>query len=437
MIVAILLLLAVITVTGWLQLTTAFFGVAWVETIHHWSANALILLIPAHVLGALLSSLLHQENLIKAMFTGRKPAHDMEEIASAVRTPQEVLMDRMRATEAMAVLSILVAAGVTIGVLTKDKLRDREKASAAAEAAVSQPVVETRVASDTTAPQSKFALSAGAQVSPAPTINQVPSPDAPLPSTVPSNSVEGAVQGYKSATTLRDLQDYIAGGPEDPSKTWMLASGGRLYDKWYASMGKNGPTTNHPSWPEDNTNVKGADTWRCKSCHGWDYLGRDGQYRSGANATGIRGVQRARNMPVQSIVAILENNVHQFTDNIIPGHAKERLAWFISQGQHTVAPLFLPTGMPKGDVNNGRAMFQNVCAACHGFNGKARRLGLSADPSYTGEPMYVGTKANTGPVEVLHKIRNGHPGAVMVSLRALPLQTAVDLLAYAQTLPGR
>ncbi len=453
MIVVILLLLAVIAVSGWLQLTREFFGVTWVEKIHHWSANALISLIPIHVLGALLSSMLHQENLIKAMFTGRKPAHNADDYASAIRTPQELLLDRIRASEAMALLSILVAAGVTIGVLTKEKLSDREKASTAAEAAINQPAIEARVASEAAPPSAssspqpsdaaltpapaKIVQVAGPPLPASPTINQLPGPDTPVPSTVPSNAIEGALQGHNSATTLRDLQDYIAGGPDDPSKTWMLASGGRLYDKWYAAMGKKGPTTNHPSWPEDNTNVKGADTWRCKSCHGWDYLGRDGQYRSGSNATGIRGVQRARNMLVESIVAILENKTHQFTDNLIPGHAKQRLALFISQGQHTVGPLFLPTGKPKGDVNNGRTMFQSVCAACHGFNGKARKLGLSADPAFTGDPMYVGTKANSGPVEVLHKIRNGHPGAVMVSLRALPMQSAVDLLAYAQTLPTR
>jgi hypothetical protein len=57
--------------------------------------------------------------------------------------------------------------------------------------------------------------------------------------------------------------------------------------------------------------------------------------------------------------------------------------------------------------------------------------------SSTGDPTYVGTKANNNPVEVLHKIRNGHPGANMLSLRSLPIETAADVLAYAQTLPVR
>ena len=34
----------------------------------------------------------------------------------------------------------------------------------------------------------------------------------------------------------------------------------------------------------------GADTWRCKECHGWDYAGKDGAYGSGDHRTGIVGV---------------------------------------------------------------------------------------------------------------------------------------------------
>lgn len=86
---------------------------------------------------------------------------------------------------------------------------------------------------------------------------------------------------------------------------------------------------------------------------------------------------------------------------------------------------------------HGREAYQNVCAAYHGFDGKARRLGLSADPTYQGDPMYVGSKAKSVPIEMLHKIRNGHPGAVMVSLQSLPMQAAVDILPYVRTLPTR
>ncbi len=68
------------------------------------------------------------------------------------------------------------------------------------------------------------------------------------------------------------------------------------------------------------------------------------------------------------------------------------------------------------------------------------QLGASSDQSdsgYTGAPLFVGTKAYSGPVEVLHKIRNGHPGAIMVSMRPFSMEMAANILAYAQTLPAK
>ncbi len=73
MILALLVLLAVVSGSGWLSETDAFFGVPWVDHLHHVSAHLLLGLIGLHVAGVIVSSWLHQENLVLAMITGRKP----------------------------------------------------------------------------------------------------------------------------------------------------------------------------------------------------------------------------------------------------------------------------------------------------------------------------------------------------------------------------
>lgn len=74
MVVALLALLVVICGSGWLSETDAFFGVPWVSDLHSAATTVLLVLIGLHVLGVLASSLLHRENLLRAMITGRKPA---------------------------------------------------------------------------------------------------------------------------------------------------------------------------------------------------------------------------------------------------------------------------------------------------------------------------------------------------------------------------
>jgi cytochrome b len=70
-----LLLLLVITAgTGWLSETDAFFGVAWVSHLHHWAAHLMLALIALHVIGVVVSSWIHGENLVLAMLNGRKRA---------------------------------------------------------------------------------------------------------------------------------------------------------------------------------------------------------------------------------------------------------------------------------------------------------------------------------------------------------------------------
>jgi cytochrome b len=72
MIIALLTLLLVVAGSGWLSETNAYFGVPWVDHLHHISAHLLLVLVGLHLAGVVVSSWLHGENLVGAMITGRK-----------------------------------------------------------------------------------------------------------------------------------------------------------------------------------------------------------------------------------------------------------------------------------------------------------------------------------------------------------------------------
>jgi len=73
-------LLAIVCISGWMQITIRFFGVEWVELVHSWSSHLVIILVTVHVVGVVGTCVLQRENLVHSMLTGRKRAHGVEDM---------------------------------------------------------------------------------------------------------------------------------------------------------------------------------------------------------------------------------------------------------------------------------------------------------------------------------------------------------------------
>ncbi|MEQ1649066.1 MAG: cytochrome c [Hyphomicrobiaceae bacterium] len=230
-------------------------------------------------------------------------------------------------------------------------------------------------------------------------------------------------------------QGFVHGAPKDPTAAWTLAAGGRIYDTWWEALDRKKPQETNPAYPA-RAKRSGATTWRCVECHGWDYKGKDGingkDQPLSDRFTGISGVRGAQSLQADAIVKMMRSPSHGYTPEMIPDEEMVRLAEFLRSGQHDT-DIFIDrtTRKVRGDKQRGAAVYQTICAACHGLDGRALNWGTPQKPGY------IGTEANELPWEVMHKMRNAHPGAAMVNLRALPLQDSIDTLAYTQTLPEK
>jgi len=72
MIVVLMLAMVATAFTGWLLTTDAFWGVEWMQQVHHLLADGLVMLVAFHLTGVVLASYRHRENLVGAMISGRK-----------------------------------------------------------------------------------------------------------------------------------------------------------------------------------------------------------------------------------------------------------------------------------------------------------------------------------------------------------------------------
>lgn len=76
MVVALLITLSLVGVTGYYAAAQGISGVRWVGELHEGFVNILVGLIGLHIAGVVLASFRHSENLVIAMITGQKEVDD-------------------------------------------------------------------------------------------------------------------------------------------------------------------------------------------------------------------------------------------------------------------------------------------------------------------------------------------------------------------------
>ncbi|MHB1481179.1 MAG: c-type cytochrome [Bellilinea sp.] len=218
----------------------------------------------------------------------------------------------------------------------------------------------------------------------------------------------------------------------------LVIQGGQLYDDW-TKLIQPAPTLegSHPIWGQQTTNtLSGVDTYRCVSCHGWDYQGADGAFRSGANFTGFPGIYDAREQDAAALEDALTGGLNQEHDfsSYLDDSDREALIAFIQNGliDDNLYIDMVSLKVLNGDLENGKALYLAACAECHGDDGRLIQF------RYEGQDINLGKLAIQDPWRFLHRTRFGTaraPEMVIGTELGWTAQDGRDVLLFSQTLP--
>ncbi len=210
-------------------------------------------------------------------------------------------------------------------------------------------------------------------------------------------------------------------------ENFVLSLGGKLYDNTWSTTNQPFPDGSNPAYPKSQSTVP-TDTWRCVSCHGWDYQGTDGALGKVSKDKAFRSLTSLAGREPEEIAKLIKAPPHRLPDGVNIDLVADVLSLFISLGQYDRDSFFDATGKASGDVVKGRDIFEGACMNCHRPDGRSQLTGEAGDRSS------LGWIARNRPEQAMHKILNGVPGADMLAVRFLNGDQIADVFAYLQTL---
>lgn len=207
-----------------------------------------------------------------------------------------------------------------------------------------------------------------------------------------------------------------------------VTEGGQIYDRWWTSLGTSAPAEAQPLWNLENGNLFSPFTWRCVSCHGWDYKGSAGEDFPNTGYPGL-----SSDSSEATLMAWLDGSTSP-DHNFLPylgQDALDKLIAFMQGGLVDMSVYINADKTTNGDKTNGENLYQSACLRCHGEDGQTVVLDDEFPESYLGDV------ANDDPWEFLHTVAYGEPGENMPTYLNLDWswQDIADVLAYAQDLP--
>ena len=230
-----------------------------------------------------------------------------------------------------------------------------------------------------------------------------------------------------SAELIPQEKEFLEGTEHEFGDAFVVSLGGKLYDDFWQGSDATPPTQRNPAFPSD-ISASNTDSWRCVSCHGWDYDGADKAPDSEQQSRQFVSVRHLQGVEPFKVTELFAKAHADHPIHTTAGLPLELLVLFVSVGQYETRNFQLYKPISPERLSRGRDIFEGVCMSCHHPDGK------SGFEMHNGLHRSLGWLARNKPKRAMHKIINGVPGQNMLALRFLEESVVSDLLAYLRTL---
>jgi len=162
--------------------------------------------------------------------------------------------------------------------------------------------------------------------------------------------------------------------------------GAWIYSAFDKVLGIETISIHNPLWDSSLSNeVSAAESWRCSTCHGWNYQGMVTFSGVLVDYPGLQDVSEMTDDEISSWLNGEENRDHDFSKYLTIESGEELLSFFRNDRFEKWVNVDEVEIIKSGNSSLGEEIYKDICIECHGSLGAKINLGSLSQPLFIGD----------------------------------------------------
>jgi mono/diheme cytochrome c family protein len=208
--------------------------------------------------------------------------------------------------------------------------------------------------------------------------------------------------------------------------------GACIYSAFDKVLNTNYISVHNPLWPSSLTSkISSVKSWRCSTCHGWNYQGMVTYGDEIVNFPGLENVSELTDAEILGWLDGTKNSDHDFSKYLTIESGSQLLSFFRDERFLKWAATNEVEAIESGNVSDGEEIYKQYCFECHGPQGAKVNFGSISKPRFLGDIM------STNGARIIHHLEFGSVSHEELFDREINLgdEDLLDLAKYLGQMP--